>query len=198
MFHLALTLQIAHLLYNLVATLVDLFPFNGVRFYSMRERLAEAGVNFAIMALPPIGFYLRSPFLMEAGLVCLFVLLAGECSTWWIPYFFGPSPQWLAIYSRVHRETITPLPRRGTNPVPNLEHLILMMLTLLTTVVSLLAYRSRYGLSFPHWWITMPVGAFLATGVFFQCCIGHKEPDQAPNPTLPSVTPPAAEEPRRP
>jgi hypothetical protein len=78
---LAITLQILHAVYNQVATLVDLFPFNGVRFYSMRERLAEAGVNFAIMALPPIGFSLRSPFLMEVGVVCLFVLLAGECAT---------------------------------------------------------------------------------------------------------------------
>ena len=90
MFRLALTLQIVHLLYNQVATLVDLFPFNGVRFYSMRERFAEAGVNFALMAVAPVGFILRVPVLMEAGVASCFVLFGGECATWWSPYYLGP------------------------------------------------------------------------------------------------------------
>jgi hypothetical protein len=184
MLHLAITLQIVHLLYNQVATLFDLFPFNGVRFYSWRERLAEAGVNFAIMAFPLVGFILHVPLLMEAGVMCFFVLLGGECATWWIPYFFGPSPKWLEIYSRVHRPTITVLPRRGTNPVPNLEHLILMVLTLVTTVVSLRAYHATTGSFFPHWWVTMQVAAFMISGVVFQCCIKGKK--QPPEPTPPS------------
>jgi len=175
----AIMLQIVHLLYNQVATLFDLFPFNGVRAYSRRERLTEAGVNGAIMVLPVAGYLSRVPFLMEAGLLSLLVLLLGEIATWWIPYFFGGSPKWVEIYSRVHSRTITPLPRRGSNPVPNWEHLILMGLTLLTTIVSFAAYRAANGLSFPYWWILAPVGAILVGGVVLQCCVAPKAPRPA-------------------
>jgi hypothetical protein len=178
MLRFAITLQIVHLVYNQVATLFDLFPFNGVRAYSRRERFTEAGVNGAIMVLPAIGYLSRVPFLMEAGLLCLVVLLLGEIATWWIPYFFGGSPKWVAIYSRVHSQTLTPLPRRGPNPVPNWEHLILMGLTLLTTIVSFAAYRATNGLSFPYWWILAPLGAILVSGVVVQCCVTPKEPSQ--------------------
>src|SRR5258707_15735538 len=97
MLRIALTLQIVQLAYNQIFTLFDFFPFNGVRFNSRRERLAEAVSNFVPMALPPIGFILRRPALMEIGGLCCFILLAGECATWWFPYFFGPSPKWRAI-----------------------------------------------------------------------------------------------------
>lgn len=178
MLRLAIALQIVHLLYNQVATLFDLFPFNGVRFSSRKERLTEAGWNGAIMVFPVIAYCSRVPLLMEIGLMCLGVLLLGEIATWWIPYFFGASPKWVEIYSRVHRQTITPLPRRGPNPVPNWEHLILMGLTLLTTIVSFLAYRAAHGLSFPYWWLIAPVGGVLVSGVFIQCCVTPKQPNK--------------------
>lgn len=179
----AIALQMVHLLYNQIATLCDLFPFNGVRFYSRKERLTEAAWNGAIMAFPVIGYLSGIPLLMEMGLLCLIVLLCGEVATWWIPYFFVASPKWVEIYSRVHRQTLTPLPRRGTNPVPNLEHLILMVVTLVTVVVSFIAYRSLNGLSFPYWWILAPIGAVIVSGVVMQCCVTPRKPDKADAPT---------------
>lgn len=152
---------------------------SGVRFYSRKERLTEAAWNGAIMGFPVIGYLSGVPLLMEMGLFCLIVLLCGEVATWWIPYFFGASPKWVAIYSRVHSRTITPLPRRGINPVPNLEHLILMMVTLATTAFSFVAYRSLHGLSFPYWWILAPIGGVLVSGVVMQCCVTPKGPNKA-------------------
>ena len=142
MLTLAIALQIIHVLYHQVTTLLDLFPFNGVRFYSRREQLLEAGINLVLMSLPPLGFVLHVPSLMLFGVVYYFVLLAVEFTTWWVPYLFGPSQKWLDVYTRIHSQTITVLPRRGTNPVPNLEHLILHSLSLLTAIVTLIAYRS--------------------------------------------------------
>ncbi len=179
MLRLAIALQIVHLLYNQVTTLCDLFPFNGVRFYSRKERLTEAAWNGAIMAFPAIGYVSGVPLLMEMGLLCLLVLLCGEIATWWIPYFFGGSPKWVEIYARVHSRTISPLPRRGMNPVPNLEHLILMLLTLLTTIVSFVTYRSIHGRSYPYWWILVPIGVVLVSGVTMQCCVTPKAPNKA-------------------
>ena len=174
MIKVAIALQLIHLLYHQVTTLFDFFPFNGVRSSSWHLRLMDAGTAFIPMAIPPIGFILRNPTLMEIGIVCNFIILGGEIATWWIPYFFGASPQWLEIYNKIHRQTITVIPRRGKNPVVNLEHLILMVLTLLTTVVTLIAFRSVHGVFSGYIWIAWLVGAVMVSGVFFQCNITGK------------------------
>lgn len=180
MLSLAIVVQLVHLLYHQVTTLVDFFPFNGVRFATCREHLIDAVSGFVPMALPPLGFIFRRPDWMEIGVVCNFVILGGEIATWWIPYFFGPSPKWLEIYSKIHRQTITVLPRRGTNPVPNLEHLILMALTVLTTIVSWVAYRSTQGAFSPQMWKAWLVGGIVVSGVVFQCGIAGKAKSKDP------------------
>jgi hypothetical protein len=59
---------------------------------------------------------------------------------WWVPYFFGPSKAWQAAYDRLHSQTIKVLPARGLNPIPNLEHMILNVLTLVTAITTLFAF----------------------------------------------------------
>ena len=175
MIKLAIAFQLVLVLYHQATTLFDFFPFNGVRFYSRRETLLEAGSNLILMALPLAGFILRWPSLMKFGVVYYFILLAVECATWWAPYFLGPSPKGLEAYNRIHRQTITPLPRRGDNPAPNLEHLILMVLTVLTAVTTLIAFRS-FNLAFPLWWIGLAIGAVAVGGTVFQFCFQGRVP----------------------
>jgi len=180
MARLAITLQIILVMYHQATTLFDFFPFNGVRFTSRGEKIAEAAVNLVLMSLPPIGFILRAPLLMKFGLVYYFILFGIECATWWAPYFLGPSPKWLELYNRIHRQTITILPRRANQPAPNLEHLILMALTLLTAVATLLAFRSLH-LEFPQWWIGLLIGIILVAGTLFQFCFqGRTKPNPPP------------------
>jgi hypothetical protein len=174
MIKIAIAIQLIHLVYHQITTLFDFFPFNGVRFSSWRLRLADAGSAFIPMAVPLVGFILRNPVLMQIGLVCNFVILGGEIATWWIPYFFGPSPKWLELYSRIHRPTITVIPRRGSNPTPNLEHLILMCLTLLTTATSWVAYRSLHHGFTTVFWIACVAGLIIVSGAFFQCNLEGK------------------------
>jgi len=179
MVRLAITLQIILVLYHQATTLFDFFPFNGVRFSSRRERLIEAAVNLVLMPLPPIGFILRAPLLMKFGLVYYFILFGVECATWWAPYFLGPSPKWLELYNRIHRQTITVLRRRPNQPAPNLEHLILMALTLLTAIATLIAFRSL-PLEFPQWWIGLLIGAILIGITLFQFCFQGRTKSTAP------------------
>jgi hypothetical protein len=127
------------------------------------------------MAMAPLGFIFRVPALMRSGMACYFVLLAAEFATWWIPYFFGASLKWIAIYSRIQGRTIRPLPRRGNNPEPNLEHLILMALTALAAVLTLMAYRSVLGASFQNWWIALVVGMAVVGGIVFQFSIAGRK-----------------------
>ena len=170
----AIILQIALLVYHQVTTLCDFFPFNGVRFYSRQETLLEAGVNFVLMSLPLLGFIGRASLLMKFGVVYYFILFSVECATWWAPYFLGPSPKGLECYNRIHRQTITVIPRRGNNPAPNLEHLILMALTLLTAIVTCVAFHS-IPFPFRQWGVGVVIGAVIVSGTVFQFCYQGKQ-----------------------
>ena len=152
--------------YHQITTLVDLYPFNGVRNSLRCERFVEAGVNALLMSLAPVGFILGVKSLMLYGVVYYFVLFLFELIIWWIPYFAVPKGRWLATYNlalkvattdfakkdaladwaarhiRVHRGTLTAL-RSGRGPIlPNLEHTILHCWTAITALVTLQAYRA--------------------------------------------------------
>src|SRR3954468_3663307 len=128
--------QLCLLAFHQVTTWIDLFPFNGVRYTKPQERIIEAIVNLGLMSLAPIGFAMGYETLMRFGLVYYFVLFAIECATWWVPYAFGASKQWQEVYSRVHSRTINILPAKDGRPRPNLEHLILMVLTLVVAIIT--------------------------------------------------------------
>jgi hypothetical protein len=136
----AIALQALLLAYHQFTTQVDLFPFNGARFYKGWEKALECGVNGALMSLAPVGFLFKIRGLMWFGVFYYFALFAEECRVWWLPYFFGPSKGWKEAYERLHSQTIQVLPARGGNPVPNLEHMILHALTAITAVTTLFAF----------------------------------------------------------
>lgn len=155
-----LVCQIGLLAYHQATTLIDLFPFNGVRKYTPKERFAEAGVNAVLMSLAPIGFAFKIGSLMTFGVVYYFVLFGFEIIIWWIPYFTVPSGKWrniynrllsiatsnfkagdtlnhwLEIHARLHANTVTVLPRIPQRVVPNLEHMILHLLTAITAAAT--------------------------------------------------------------
>ncbi len=161
----AVVCQILLLAYHQATTWLDLHPFNGVRHYSGAEKLAEAGSNAVLMSLAPIGFGCGIRALMIFGVVYYFVLFGIELIIWWVPYLTTPSGRWRSLYNRLlalstsnfaagdtlahwtnvyqrlHRDTLTWLPPRGDRPVPNLEHMILHGWTLVTAIVTLVAYR---------------------------------------------------------
>ena len=179
----ALILQILLLVYHQVTTWFDFFPFNGARFYPHRERLAEAGSNLVMMILPPIGFFLRVPALMEYGVIYYFVLFSVECATWWGPYFFGAAPKWAAMHAKLHAQTTTILPKRAGRPAPNLEHLILMVLTLLAAFATLDYYRAIGGRPFPFVRNTFIVSALFAGGTFYQFVLAGRRKSEPVAPT---------------
>ena len=136
----ALVFQLGLLLFHQVITLFDLYPFNNVRNYTIRERLAECGVNGVLMAVPVFGFALKVEWMMTAALVIYPALLIGEYFQWWRHYFFGATAAWQELYNRLFKDTIIVLPSIKNNPVPNLEHTLLHGLTLLTSIVTYIAY----------------------------------------------------------
>jgi len=161
----AVLCQLLLLIYHQTTTLVDLHPFNGARHYTVGERVTEAGVNAVLMSLAPIGFAFRIHGLMTFGVIYYFVLFVVELIIWWVPYMGEPSGRWrsvynrllslatsnfepgdtldhwVAIHTRLHRGTISFLPARAGRIVPNLEHTLLHVLTIVTAILTLVAYR---------------------------------------------------------
>ena len=142
MFSIAITAQVLLLLYHQITTLVDFYPFNNVRPYTIKERLLECGVNGVLMTLPPVGFALHIKWAMNASLLVYPALLLGEYLNWWHPYLFSPTKTWSNTYQRLFRHTIIVLPPIRNNPVPNLEHCILHGITLITTVCTYIYFFS--------------------------------------------------------
>jgi hypothetical protein len=101
MIRVAIVCQIVLLVYHQITTYIDLFPFNGARNYSLKEKLAEGGSNFVLMILPPIGFGFHRHGLMIYGVIYYYFLFAAELIIWWIPYFTVPSDRWRGIYNRL-------------------------------------------------------------------------------------------------
>jgi hypothetical protein len=132
--------QLFLLLFHQCTTLVDLYPFNNVRSYSLKERAIECLVNGSIMLLPALGFIFHIQWLMITSLLVYPVLLAGEFMSWWRHYFFGATECWQKMYDRLFKETIIVLPPIKNHPVPNLEHTILHGLTLITTILTYIYY----------------------------------------------------------
>ena len=161
----ALFCQIVLLVYHQLTTNFDFFSSNGARNYSVKEKLAEAGSNFVLMALAPLGFAFHVHALMFYGVIYYFLLFAAELIIWWVPYFTVPVGSWRGIYNfllscatsnfeagdtlthwtavheRLHGGTMTILPLRQGRPVPNLEHMILHAWTFITAMVTAVAWR---------------------------------------------------------
>ncbi len=131
------------LAYHQFTTWIDLFPFNGVRFYTRKERLIECASNGILMGLPIIGFLFNLRSLMNFGVVYYFILFILEIKTWWLPYWFSVSEKWKEEYAKIHAKTLIILPKIRKNPIPNLEHMILHGITLLTAIFTLVVFLKK-------------------------------------------------------
>jgi hypothetical protein len=161
----ALALQWLLFVYHQVTTLFDLYPFNGARFSRLNERVAEAAFNGALMVWAPIVYACGWTGAMPYAAMYYFVLFVCVIATWFVPYFFGGSEKWTEIYSRVQGRTLLLLPPRGDHPNPNIEHLILMVLTLITGFVTLGAYRQLTNATLDGWPIMLAVGGVMVGGI---------------------------------
>ena len=139
----AIFVQVVLLLYHQLTTWIDFFPFNGVRFYTKKERLVECLSNGVLMTLPIIGFVFQIKMLMNYGIVYYCILFLIELKVWWLPYFFKATPEWNEQYERIHAKTIIILPKIKNNPTPNLEHMILHGLTFITAIFTLVAFYHK-------------------------------------------------------
>jgi hypothetical protein len=77
------------------------------------------------------------PLIVSVYLILLyFILFMGEIRAWWIPYFFGTTPERVKRYATMFGNTHSFLPERN-GITPNTLHVILHLLTLIALILSI-------------------------------------------------------------
>lgn len=131
---------------------VSLSPLNNLDAAGSQIASTLSGViPFTIIA---VVFAFRIPWLMLVGMVYSWVWLLLQVRQWWIPYLFGESPAHRSFgwYNEGgYAETVTILPEVSGRPVPDVQHLILELLSMLVVIATTMAYarwwqaRTRFG-----------------------------------------------------
>ena len=72
MWTLALIMNILHVGYHQLTTNFDFYPFNNIRSYTLKQRIAEVSVNLITMGVPVAALLINIHRLM--GIACFFLL----------------------------------------------------------------------------------------------------------------------------
>lgn len=86
-----------------------------------------------------IFFWRRWRWLMPVGVAAYAWWAWLEIQSWWIPYFYGASAQWMEVYSRWFKDTYKFLPPIGGHPIPDAEHTVLISLIFAVVITGILA-----------------------------------------------------------
>jgi hypothetical protein len=130
----AVMLVIVIEIYYAATTLFDLSPFNGAKYFAPKERLTEWITNSLVFALPLLPFLIPSAW--PAGVIAYGFLLVGEYASWWHGYL-TQKPVRRDFYDKATRYTTLVLSQDQERFQPNLEHIILHGLTLITFIALL-------------------------------------------------------------
>jgi hypothetical protein len=142
----AITSQFVMLSYFTIDNHVDLYPWNNLR--SPAAELPSTLAGWIPFLLIMLTFAFRIRWGMLIGTVYTYVWLLLQIRQWWIPYLFGPTPlhrdfSW--YYAHGYTETLKVLPPRGDHPIPDLQHLILQLLSLVVVVTATVACYKSWG-----------------------------------------------------
>ncbi len=124
---------------SLAAALVltDLGPLNS--FPEQRELFDSENrlrLLAAVSLVAVVAVLIRSRPALAVASVAFICALVAQLWLWWLPYLFGPT-QWHSDFSWYFRDgfqnTLHLLPQRLDRPVPNVAHMLLQALTLLSS-----------------------------------------------------------------
>jgi hypothetical protein len=139
-FKLALMMQAILLAYWLAIEVLDLFPWNDIASrpadYDLERSVAwHALQQLAFIVLLATGIRLFA-FMAACGYA---VWLGVQLWTWWKPWLNGPSPEWRDEYRALFSRTLNVLPVDSLHPAPDVQNLVLQILTLVTLVAAAMA-----------------------------------------------------------
>jgi hypothetical protein len=112
------------------------------------ERLSDQArcCIFPGLAAAYAVYYWHRPtpvFVLNYWLIYCVVGVMGAISSWWIPYFRGTDEKTKELYSKMYAGTRQVLPPHGDNPRPNLMHLYLHAMGLISLALAIVL---RFGI----------------------------------------------------
>jgi hypothetical protein len=127
------------LVYFVLVNHVNLYLWNNLVSSQLPSTLAGV-IPFAIYIL---AFAIGARWLMLIGVVHSYVWLLLQVQQWWVPYLFGPTPihedfSWYTEHG--YSATIKFLPTIADRPVPDAQHIVQQVLSLVVVVVTTWAY----------------------------------------------------------
>ncbi|MFB7618332.1 hypothetical protein [Kitasatospora sp. NPDC056181] len=133
MYATAVTVPLVWLAWLVFTEWVPLFPLNDLRGDNHRERLGDAAVNYPIPLLIAGGVALGHQASQVAALVLCLLVLVGHVTSWWLPYFGISTAAQRESYARDYARTLKVLPVQGRAVVPDVQHMVVGVLTLAMT-----------------------------------------------------------------
>lgn len=118
------------LAYLLVTNHVPLSPWNALSGSGQWLSSVAAVAPFGLVAL---AIWARHALAIAVGALWAVVWFGMQLVQWWVPYLFGPTPlhrsfDWYVAGG--YEATLTILPVIGDRPVPDLQHLVLQVLSI--------------------------------------------------------------------
>jgi hypothetical protein len=140
-FKMAIAFQILLFIYFEGTTLVNLYPWNDLSKYSNQEKIIEASVNGIIIILCLGLFISEIKWLMIISVIFWFVFLFMQILTWWMPYLTGKHLKQFpkTLYETHFKNTFKLLPPIKDHIIPDAQHNVLQILSLITFIVSTFA-----------------------------------------------------------
>jgi|SRR5690625_3492233 len=137
----AVVLQIILLLYVEITTLVNLYPWNDLAKYTNKEKMLEATVNGLTILLGIVLFVSGIKWLMIVSVIFWLIFLLMQLLNWWMPYLTGKHLNQFPrkLYDTHFQETLKILPPIKDHIIPDAQHNVLQLISLVVFVVSLLA-----------------------------------------------------------
>ena len=125
--------------YFVLVNHVNLYPWNNLVSSQLPSTLAGV-IPFAIYML---AFARGARWLMLIGVVHSYVWLLLQVRQWWVPYLLGPTPihkdfSWYTEHG--YAATMKFLPAIDDRPVPDAEHIVQQVLSLVVVVATTWAY----------------------------------------------------------
>lgn len=137
-YKLAIVFQILLFLYFEITTLVNLYPWNDLSKYSNKEKITEATVNGIIIILSFGLFITQLKWLMIISVLFWFIFLFMQILNWWMPYLTGKHLKQFpkTLYESHFKNTFKLLPPIKDHIIPDAQHNVLQIISLITFMVS--------------------------------------------------------------
>jgi hypothetical protein len=136
----AMISPLVFLAYQLLIDFVPMFPWNDTSTRTIKHRLLEVVFNYTPLLLIAYGFSQtnRTGWLIASIGATLYFF--GHLNAWWKPYFFGASAKEMEEYKTHFSRTWKFLPARGTNPIPDAEHVVIGIICIAMVASTWAAY----------------------------------------------------------